>query len=188
MREGRRRAASERPLPHAPALSILPRLPAPALGLPARRPAGSLPRPLAAPCARRPRRGGGARPWRRRRHLAVPRGRLPGAARAAAGAWLSSLAPGGRRALSGRVWVGGDLRACARVCDGKGGGSGGGASASVAGAGCQRRWEARQGEAAVRRPRTGFRERATPPPRAGAGWSRPPALAEGVAAYLFALF
>lgn len=42
-REGRRRAASERPLPHAPALSILRRRPAPALGLPAPRPARSLP-------------------------------------------------------------------------------------------------------------------------------------------------
>lgn len=40
-------------------------------------------------------------------------------------------------------------------------GSGGGASASVAGAGCQRRWEARQGKAAVRRPWTRFRERTT---------------------------
>lgn len=120
-REGRRRAASERPLPHAPALSILRRRPAPALGLPAPRPDRSLPRPLAAGCARRPGRGGGARPWRRRhsRHLAVPRGCLPGAARAAARAWHSSLAPDGRRALSGRVWVGGDLRACAWVCGGK---------------------------------------------------------------------
>lgn len=48
-----------------------------------------------------------------------PAGAPPAAARAAARAWHLSLAPEGRRALSGRAWVGGDLRACVLVCGGE---------------------------------------------------------------------
>lgn len=69
------RGPGERPLPHAPALpssgGTSLRLSA---GLPRAR-ARSLPCPPASRCALRPGRGGGAR-FCRRRHLAVPRGRL----------------------------------------------------------------------------------------------------------------
>lgn len=47
--------------------------------------------------------------------------------------------------------MGGDLRAYALVCGGKGG-SGAGARAAVSRAGCHRCWEARRGEPVARQP------------------------------------
>lgn len=70
------RALVERPLPHAPAPSFSRGASLRPFACLLRSRAHSFPRPLAPRCARQPGRGGGARPWRRRRHLAVPRGRL----------------------------------------------------------------------------------------------------------------
>lgn len=83
-----------------------------------------------------------------------------GAPLGAARAWHLSLAAEGRRALSGRVWVGADLRAYTLVCGGKRD-SGAGASASISRAGCWRLWEARQWRGS---PWTRFRERTAPRP------------------------
>lgn len=88
-----------------------------------------------------------------------PAGAPLGAARAAGRVWHLSLVLEGRRALSARAWVGGDLRACALVCGGKGGGALGLAqvppSPARAVTGGGRRGEARQWRGS---PWTRFRE------------------------------